>query len=1452
MRTFFNEIGLTSLDCAALVAEARAIDIQISGTGVCLANPTVQKLAKTLMKDQDESEVEKRIVRFKAYSAHDVVSGDVMMRLLEEPLGRRKQWCVFGIGFVLQVLLCYWPPAALVTGIMCEVHFRGHDPTQWAPILSLSVGSLSLDPGFVAVIIALPMIFVVITCFVLIWAVLLKWLIIGRYKQGLHAVGSWYYIRWWFMHGILTFNNVFILPVLRNTFVINMYYRCLGMKIGKGCLIDTTAILEADLISLGNNCKLQSDSMVNGHVFRWVDETQSQVLCLTTIHVEDGVVVGPGCTVTPKDSVSGIVVRSTMPALTSAQMLPDDYADFVDQILWQPAIGIHWQLLGMFISLVIHTISVAVPIAVLYWAFLGGFTKGCGCAEVDVQTMEGLVKYIDPSQCACGHRLTHAWFVLWWVHFYWMAGFPLMILVGVFKWVVIRRFREGPSTRSIDVKRFLFQMLVQSRLLQGTIFLGASSHVITLFFRFMGAQIGWNAQVMPCTIVEFDLLKIGDCVVFGGFISWFPRDKDGNMKTIEVGNYSAVTNSAVMMAGSKVGENSLVGNLTLCPTNCIVPDNTKGVGNPMIQFGNESDPIEIDRTRSNLIMFAHLVASYFVELIDVPPFLLNIFISGQYFLGPLRHYVGDQMKVLEQTATAVGEQGWQGKSSLGYVAETIFLLPLFAIFIVMTVVFAKRFGCARLAGSHMRDSWVFVQFIYFTKVMVSTDLHVFRMLNGSPFMPLIYNLMGGNMALSSLLFFRHCADFDELTINENAMVDFDSYLEMHQKTATELLYEPVEIGEGAAIGQRSILLRGSLLSPQSVVAANSTVLPGEEVPVGSIIATNPGKVITDEKSSAKSGDIVKASTKGGRNSMAGLRASTRHAEANARGVSGMPSAGGRASVARRASTRAPGVTRASTRGARASTRGAKPRSSVRSLASEAGEKMEMGEQNTVDHLVVGAGVCGLVMAQHLADSGKSYMVLEKTDAIMGCWSGKCAANKTSHVAVSEPSYRFDYEHNGKYPSDYTGRDELVADAARYIAAHDISVTLNAQVTNVEQKGSGWYVTYVKDNKLCSVNTKGVFMALGAQQNPRNVTYDGEETFEGTISTGIKDHMPVDRFKGARVVIVGGGAFACENLRTALMHDAVHVTMCYRTAIQCWPRLVHYQATLGDTTLGDLGQYYETAVKWAGLEGKLEPFMSRKCTAQPTASDIFFIAHRAGRLTLLNTVVTHVKSKSVVLKDGSELPCDVFMKCLGWLEPPLRKVMPEFTSRRFVFLNGQASCAFVSDPHYQHKAGSNRTLSQLTNAPVKGGTFSVLALATVSARLQLYFMEHPDDFTKAMAQLPESPEAVCNWFQQRWQFDDLPGVNKLIDDTLNLFKSRTREKFPDTASYVAMAAKRNEMDCQSFLSRYPGYIFKPDGSGNYYDFPADLVYKPGKAESKDIAQTGPSIQQNAYPITQAQV
>merc|ERR1711972_717825 len=98
------------------------------------------------------------------------------------------------------------------------------------------------------------------------------------------------------------------------------------------------------------------------------------------------------------------------------------------------------------------------------------------------------------------------------------------------------------------------------------------------------------------------------------------------------------------------------------------------------------------------------------------------------------------------------------------------------------------------------------------------------------------------------------------------------------------------------------------------------------------------------------------------------------------------------------------------------------------------------------------------------------------------------------------------------------------------------------------------------------------------------------------------------------------------------------------------------------------------------------------------------------------------------------------------------------------------------------------------------------------------MGHPTEYAKAMAQLPESPEAVCNWFQQRWDFEGLPEVNQIIDQTLSKFKESARSKFPTVQEYLKMAEARFQSDVSMFMPGQVGYFFNCDGTGNFSDSP----------------------------------
>jgi cation diffusion facilitator CzcD-associated flavoprotein CzcO len=82
-----------------------------------------------------------------------------------------------------------------------------------------------------------------------------------------------------------------------------------------------------------------------------------------------------------------------------------------------------------------------------------------------------------------------------------------------------------------------------------------------------------------------------------------------------------------------------------------------------------------------------------------------------------------------------------------------------------------------------------------------------------------------------------------------------------------------------------------------------------------------------------------------------------------------------------------------------------------------------------------------------------------------------------------------------------------------------------------------------------------------QSKRREITWHGEDTFAGTIHYGGGNDVQPQALEGKRVVVVGGGAFAVEQTRMALLSGAEHVTVVARSGMTCIPRLADFWRTV---------------------------------------------------------------------------------------------------------------------------------------------------------------------------------------------------------------------------------------------------------------------------------------------------
>ncbi len=387
-------------------------------------------------------------------------------------------------------------------------------------------------------------------------------------------------------------------------------------------------------------------------------------------------------------------------------------------------------------------------------------------------------------------------------------------------------------------------------------------------------------------------------------------------------------------------------------------------------------------------------------------------------------------------------------------------------------------------------------------------------------------------------------------------------------------------------------------------------------------------------------------------------------------------------------------------------------------------------------------VAGLIAAYEFKRKGLSVRVLEKSDEIMGCW--RTFANPTSHVAVTEATYRLSGTVEDCYECDYPSKSQVLSKGKDFFDKNNLGLVTEfcAEVMQIEELPSksmknygSCRVSYQKNGITTKLICKGVFIATGAQSIRNEIDFDGESQFNGNIIYGSNDFEDANEtFKGKRVCIVGCGAFALENMKTALVHGAKHVTIIHRSDFQVWPRCAHYLlSTAKDVSFGEYNKVYETIAEWSGLKVgvgpnyDVSPFMHPGTTAQPTANDSFFVFYKLGLVTLIHGYVkrlnqTSVSYESIPDKSITKTECDVFLKCVGWKDPGriVKKIFPDFNSRNFIFLNESPRIVFVSDPRYRHdhEVGKGDYSDILKTVPI-GGTYSVPNLARIGATLQMY-------------------------------------------------------------------------------------------------------------------------------------
>jgi non-ribosomal peptide synthetase-like protein len=373
-------------------------------------------------------------------------------------------------------------------------------------------------------------------------AIAVKWLVIGRFRAGAYPLWGFYYFRWWFVR---RFSDVIASPYLAGTPMIRSYYRMLGAKVGDRAHIGSSIIDAPDLVSIGE------DAIVSDYALLATSAVERGMLYLGRADIGERAYLGSMCVMGRDSRIEADGVLDDLSALAAGATLPSGErwsgspaspqgkapppeawprTPPVRRVLITAALAIAALLLPLFAIL---------PIA------------------------PGIIAIIEIDWSTAGYS--------------YLAFEPFLaatyVLLMCFLTVAAKRLllgRVGPGRypkASWFYVRYWFLQQVNDLALRFLHPIYATLFVAP-WYRALGVKVGRRAEISTAAAIVPDLVEIGpesfiaDAVVFGaakigpGYIQ---------LERTSIGRRTFIGNSALLPAGTRVGDEVLIGVLSKPP-----------------------------------------------------------------------------------------------------------------------------------------------------------------------------------------------------------------------------------------------------------------------------------------------------------------------------------------------------------------------------------------------------------------------------------------------------------------------------------------------------------------------------------------------------------------------------------------------------------------------------------------------------------------------------------------------------------------------------------------------------------------------------------------------------------------------------------------------------------------------------------------------------------------------
>ncbi len=654
------------------------------------------------------------------------------------------------------------------------------------------------NDGDVSVGVLLQLMMAILVSYLLVrWVVplLLARPLAAGIRPGRYPLWGPTYVRIWALNLLLTTGP---LPILSGSPLMAIYLRLLGARVGPRTTIATSAISLPTMVEVG------ADASIGYGVSLRPWRVEGGWVYVAPIKVREGAFVGANAVLEPGSTVGAGAALGEQSALGHDESVPagarwsgspprqtEELTPVVESMLtcrgrlrgWRPQ-HLAAAVLGL-IGLEMVAIGMIVPSVALVWGAL--LTWGV-LAGLIATLLAGPVYVITVCLAVALGKL---------------AVLP-RVPVGIF-----------PARSGLGVRKWICDKLLEFSL---TFTNSLYSTLYTVpWLRMLGARVGAGAEVSTAAHIDPDLLVLGresfvaDMASVGaasyanGRVAFLPT---------EVGSRAFVGNAAVVPAGTKLGDGSLVGVGTLPPIEG-VPAGTSWLGSPAMHLPLRQDSgsyPEEQTFRPTPKMVAHRLAVEFFR-VTLPASLLGV--SFYVYL------------LLLSSLT-------RGRDLLIPAIVSPFVAMAAGVAVIACCAAIKR----NVVGTYrprVEPLWSpFVRRTEFaTGVYEAAAVPAgVGMLVGTPFLPPVLRWFGARIGRRTWIGTTYLTEFDLVVIGDDASIGTEVSLQTHLFEDRVMKMSVVTVGAGATVGTRAIVLYDAVVGDDVALSSLSLLMKGEHLTPG--------------------------------------------------------------------------------------------------------------------------------------------------------------------------------------------------------------------------------------------------------------------------------------------------------------------------------------------------------------------------------------------------------------------------------------------------------------------------------------------------------------------------------------------------------------------------------------------------------------------------------------------